>query len=274
MIPRRGGATTALGDVDQASVEALVSGAPLLRGSTVILTGATGGIGRHLARVLAAAGAKVGLADLSSEALQTLAGDLSGAGFSVLCEAFDASSSDDFLAFHQRVELELGTVDGLVNCAGRWEPKRFQDVTTADLTSMVTANVTTAFVACQSVLPGMIARRQGSIVNFASTAGEYGSITPAAHYAAAKGAVIGMTKSLAREASPDNVRVNAISPGPTDTVALGAATPEQKADVGSRTLFNRLGQPDEIAAGCVYLLSPLSSFVTGHVLRVNGGSLL
>ncbi len=138
----------------------------------------------------------------------------------------------------------------------------------------MTANVTTAFVACRSVLPAMIARRRGSVVNFASTAGEYGSITPGAHYAAAKGAVIGLTKSLAREASPHNVRVNAISPGPVDTVALGAATPQQKADVGARTLLGRLGEPDEIAAGCVYLLSPMSSFVTGHVLRINGGSLL
>ena len=179
-----------------------------------------------------------------------------------------------FVPFTNASRVELGVVDGLVNCAGLWEPKPFQDVSPADLASMMTANVTTAFVACQSVLPEMIARRQGSVVNFASTAGEYGSISPAAHYAAAKGAVIGMTKSLAREASPHNVRVNAISPGPTDTVALGAATPEQKADVGARTLFNRLGEPDEIAAGCVYLLSPLSSFVTGHVLRVNGGSLL
>jgi NAD(P)-dependent dehydrogenase (short-subunit alcohol dehydrogenase family) len=68
--------------------------------------------------------------------------------------------------------------------------------------------------------------------------------------------------------------VNAISPGPTDTVALGAASPEQKAAVGARTLFNRLGRPDEIAASCVYLLSEMSTFVTGHVLRVNGGSLL
>ena len=139
---------------------------------------------------------------------------------------------------------------------------------------MMTANVTTAFVACQSVIPEMIARGQGSVVNFASTAGEYGSISPGRHYAAAKGAVIGMTKSLAREASPHNVRVNAVSPGPIDTVALGAATPEQKADVGARTLFNRLGEPDEIAAGCVYLLSALSSFMTGNVLRINGGSLV
>ena len=188
--------------------------------------------------------------------------------------AFDGTDDARFAEFHERVQAELGAVDGLVTCAGLWQPKPYDEITTADLEQMLTANVTTAFVACRAVLPEMIARGSGSIVNFASTAGEYGSISPAAHYAAAKGAVIAMTKSLAREASPHGVRVNAISPGPTDTVALGAATPEQKASVGARTLFNRLGRPEEIAASCVYLLSGMSSFMTGNVLRVNGGSLL
>ena len=260
--------------VTESSVTALLGGTPLLQGMTVIVTGATGGIGRHISRALVAAGAKVGLVDIGEEAVGRLVAELSNAGFSVIGETLDASDVESFSAFHKRTRVELGGIDGLVNCAGLWEPKRFQDVSPADLNLMLAANVATAFVACQSVLVEMIARRQGSVVNFASTAGEYGSISPAAHYAAAKGAVIGMTKSLAREASPHNVRVNAISPGPIDTVALGAATPEQKADVGARTLFDRLGEPDEIAAGCVYLLSPLSTFVTGHILRINGGSLL
>ena len=240
----------------------------------MILTGAAGGIGRHVARALAAAGAGVALTDLSGDGVESLARELAGEGTPVVAAAFDGTDEERFSAFQDRVRTELGEVDGLITCAGRWEPKPFEEISVADLAEMFTANVATAFVACRSVLPAMIARRSGSVVNFASTAGEYGSISPAAHYAAAKGAVIAMTKSLAREASPHNVRVNAVSPGPTDTVALGAATPEQKATVGARTLFNRLGRPDEIAASCVYLVSDMSSFVTGHVLRVNGGSLL
>ena len=252
----------------------VANGGPLLDGMTVILTGATGGIGRHVARALAAAGAKVGITDLKIDAVETLTDDLSRAGLSAIGGAFDASSADDFDAFRERVRVELGEIDGLVNCAGLWEPKRFQEISLEDLRLTMMANFTTAFVACQSVLPKMILRHRGSVVNFASTAGEYGSISPGAHYAAAKGAVIAMTKSLAREAGPYNVRINAISPGPIDTVALGAVTPQQKADIGARTLFGRLGEPDEVAAGCVYLLSSMSSFVTGHVLRINGGSLL
>lgn len=269
-----GAAASAVDELAPPAIALALSGTPLLQGMTVIITGATGGIGRHLSRLLAASGARLGLVDLDEQTVQGLVAELSGSGGVAVGAGFDASDADHFRAFQRRVGTELGAVEGLVNCAGLWQPRPFGEVSRAEWELLLTANVTTAFVACQVVLPDMITRKRGAIVNFASTAGEYGSITPAAHYAAAKGAVIGLTKSLAREASPHNVRVNAISPGPTDTVALGAASPEQKAAAGARTLFNRLGQPDEVAAGCVYLLSSLSTFVTGHILRVNGGALL
>jgi NAD(P)-dependent dehydrogenase (short-subunit alcohol dehydrogenase family) len=120
----------------------------------------------------------------------------------------------------------------------------------------------------------MLERGSGSIINFASTAGEYGSIRPSAAYAAAKGAVIAFTKSLAREVSPAGIRANCVSPGPIDTPMLQAATPEQRAIAASRTLLGRLGTPDDIAQAVRYLASDESSFITGDVLRVNGGSLL
>jgi NAD(P)-dependent dehydrogenase (short-subunit alcohol dehydrogenase family) len=252
----------------------VTSAAPLLEDMTVILTGAAGGIGRHLATALGEAGARIALTDLPGEALQAVEQGLGRSGAPTIAEGLDCADPAQFAAFHARAEAELGRVAGLVNCAGFWQSRPFMEVSADDLATMLTANLVTAWVACSTTLPGMIERGRGSVVNFASTAGEFGSISPAAHYAAAKGGVIAMTKSLAREVSPHGVRINAISPGPTDTVALGAATPEQRAAAGARTLFDRLGRPEEIASSCVFLLSEMSAFVTGTVLQVNGGSLL
>lgn len=243
--------------------------AGMLDGQVVILTGATGGIGTTIARMLVVAGARLAVTDLVAEQVENLASELGCYGAST-----DASDAVSFAAFHRDVEAELGPLDGMVNCAGLWAPLPYDRINETAWAQTIAANLGTAFVACRTVLPGMVERGRGSVVNFASTAGEYGSITPAAHYAAAKGGVVAMTKSLAREVSPYGVRVNAVSPGPIDTAALGAATAEQKASVGARTLFNRLGRPHEIAGACVFLLSPLSTFVTGTVLQVNGGSLL
>ncbi len=249
--------------------EAFAAAQDLLQDLVVILTGATGGIGVTIARMLSASGARVAVTDLKPEQVETLADELGCLGV-----AADVANGASFAAFHERVDRELGPVDGIVNCAGLWAPLPFPEIDEDAWEATIAGNLTTAFVACRTVLPGMVERGKGSVVNFASTAGEYGSVSPAAHYAAAKGGVIAMTKSLAREVSAHGVRVNAVSPGPTDTIALGAATPEQKATVGARTLFNRLGRPYEIAGACVFLLSPLSSFMTGTVVQVNGGSLL
>jgi NAD(P)-dependent dehydrogenase (short-subunit alcohol dehydrogenase family) len=241
----------------------------VLDAQTVILTGATGGIGSTIARMLVAAGAHVGVTDLDGDRVDALVAELDCFG-----EAVDVSSWEAFAAFHRRVEAELGPVGGLVNCAGLWAPLPYDEIDERAWAETLSGNLETAFAACRAVLPGMAARRGGSVVNFASTAGEYGSIRPAAHYAAAKGGVIALTKSLAREVSPYGVRVNAVSPGPIDTPAFGAATTEQRAAANARTLFGRVGQPHEIGGACVFLLSPLSTFVTGHILGVNGGSLL
>ena len=273
---------TALGDRDGA-VRALghpaLDDRPLLRGRCVILTGAGGGIGRVMAEAFVCAGATLAATDIAQGPLDDLMAEIEphvaalGVG-PPFARAFDATDLTAFETFVGEVVAREQYIDGLVNCAGSWLAAPYAEIDLGAFALAVDRNLTTAFNGCRTVLPIMTGQRSGSVVNVASTAGEFGSITPASHYAAAKGGVIGLTKSLAREVGEFGVRVNAISPGPTDTVALGADTPEKKSAAGARTLFGRLGQPEEIAYCAVFLLSDLASFVTGQVLGVNGGSRL
>jgi NAD(P)-dependent dehydrogenase (short-subunit alcohol dehydrogenase family) len=249
-----------------------------LKDRVVLVTGAGGTIGSEVSRLLAAHGARLALTDVAAEPLGTLMGELQGElqdGSSTLWgRPADAADFEDFSALVAQANEVFGRIEVLVNVAGTFKVADFADSKPPDWAEMISANLVTALVACRSVLPGMLEARSGAIVNFASTAGEYGSIRPAAVYAAAKAGVIGFTKSLAREVSPMGVRVNAISPGPVDTPALKAVTDAERATAASRTLVGRLGDPRDIANGVLYLAGDESAFVTGTVLQVNGGSLL
>lgn len=250
----------------------LVSASPL-EGRAVVLSGAAGGVGRSMARVFAAAGARLAITDISAEAAEAVARELRVDDHEVVSAGFDASDWERFAAFAQDAREQFGGLHGLVNCAGVWSPVAYDRIDPVAWRETLTANLDTAMAGCLAVTPLLVDAGGGSIVNVASTAGEYGSITPASHYAAAKGGVIALTKSLAREVGPAQVRVNAISPGPVDTLAHGA-TPQARERLADRTLLGRLGRPDEIAAACAFLLSDWSSYITGHVLRVNGGALI
>jgi len=245
-----------------------------LESRVVLVTGAAGTIGREVCRLLGDCGAWLAITDVNPAGLTEISDELASAGVKAWARVADASDLAEFERFTAEACDQLGSIAGLVNVAGTFTIVDFVASTPADWSAMISANLLTALVACRAVLPGMLAEGSGSIVNFASTAGEYGSIRPAAAYAAAKAGVIGLTKSLAREVSPAGVRVNAISPGPINTPALQAASPEQATATAARTLLGRVGHPRDIAAGVRYLLSDDAAFVTGTVLQVNGGSLL
>jgi NAD(P)-dependent dehydrogenase (short-subunit alcohol dehydrogenase family) len=235
-----------------------------LTGRVVMVSGSSGGIGRAVVTALREAGARLSLCDVNKT--QAEADDLVHSGDLGLAATTDAWTAGTLEHF--------GQVDALVNVAGIWRSGDFTTVDSAQLAEVMSANFLSAWNATQSVVPHMVERGTGSIVSFASTAGQFGSIRPAAHYAASKGAIIAMTKSLARELSPCGIRVNAISPGPVDTMAAGSGVALDSDEVAQRTLLRRAGRPEEIAQGVLYLVSDASSFQTGSVLNVNGGSLL
>lgn len=243
-----------------------------LKDKTVLVTGAASPIGRDICLLLAAHGARLMATDVNGDGLRAVLGDL-GADAAWGCPV-DATAFADFGDFVAEASERIGAPQVLVNVAGQFRMESFTSSVPDSWAQMISANLVTALVACRTVLPAMVAAGGGSIVNFASTAGEYGSIRPAAAYAAAKAGVIGFTKSLAREVSPGGVRVNAISPGPIETPAFQLASPEERATAEARTLLGRMGQPMDVAHGVLYLASDDSAFVTGTVLQVNGGSLL
>ena len=163
----------------------------------MLVTGAAGTIGKEVSRLLAAHGARLALTDLAAEPLESLVRDLKETAPATWGRVTDAADFEDFSAFVTAAQDVLGRVEVLVNVAGLFKIADFVDSKPLDWSEMIGANLMTTLVASRSVLPGMVEARSGAIVNFASTAGEYGSIRPAAVYAAAKAGVIGFTKSLA-----------------------------------------------------------------------------
>jgi 2-hydroxycyclohexanecarboxyl-CoA dehydrogenase len=220
---------------------------------------------------LRADGATVVAADRTVEPLADLAGAHPAGLDPRELDATDLAAVERLV---EDVESRHGPLHGLVNVAGWFEIVDFTASTPEHWDAMLQANLLTAMVSCRAVVPRMVERGAGTVVNFASTAGEFGSIRPSAAYAAAKGGVIAFTKSLAREVSPRGVRVNAVSPGPVETPALQVGSAAARSEAAGRTLFGRLGTPADIAGGVAYLVGDGAAWVTGEVLRINGGSLI
>lgn len=239
-----------------------------------LVNGAGGSIGGAIAVAFAERGLSLGLADRSAAGLDSLVQRLPLPTSRHVTCCLDASDPAPMAGFAQRTEEVLGPITTLVNCAGVFPITSFDAITDEEWDGTLRSNLTAVFVACRAVVPLMMSRRAGTVVNFASTAGETGSVRPASHYAAAKGGVIAFSKSLAREVSPSGVRVNVVSPGPVDTPMLQAGTAEARERTHARTLIGRIGSPEEIAAAVMFLAGEDSSYITGAVLRVNGGALL
>jgi len=246
-----------------------------LAGKAAIVTGAGSGIGRATATLFAREGARVVVADINLQgALETVEA-IKATGGSATCVKVDVSLPQEVEEMVQRCLLEYGALDILHNNA-YWAPVSRPLVETTEYEWDRTIDVTLkgVFLGCKYAIPEMIGRGGGVIINTASTAGL--TTSPAfAAYMAAKGGVVQITKSVALDYGSKGIRCNAIAPGIIETPATKEQLddPQMHRQMLSRCLVGRIGQPDDIARAALYLASDDSSFITGHVLVVDGGRL-
>ncbi|MEQ1419615.1 glucose 1-dehydrogenase [Acinetobacter indicus] len=247
-----------------------------LKDKVVIVTGGAGGIGSATCRRLAEEGAKVAIFDMNMTAAEQLVQEINQQNGQALAVQCDITNHNTVEQAVQQVESQLGPVDGLVNNAG-WDIfKPFVKTNPQEWDKLIQINLVGMLNMHFAVLKGMVERNTGSIVNIASDAARVGSSGEAV-YAACKGGLLSFSKTLAREHSRHNIKINVICPGPTDTALLagvteGASNPEKLREAFIRSIpLGRLGQPEDLASAIAFFLSEDASFITGQVLSVSGG---
>ena len=238
-------------------------------GRALLLTGASGGIGRAIAGLFHGAGAKVLLADLHEPDVARLASSLDPTGKSAIAMKYDASRSDSAEAAVKACIAGFGRLDYLVPAAGIFEDHAFLTMTDEAWRRTIAINLDGVFYICRRAIPAM--SEGGAVVTIASEAAHSGSSVLHAHYGASKGGVLLLTRSLARELAP-RVRVNTVSPGTIDTPMVRNFMRE-RGDAFLKTIpMNRMGSPREVADAVAFLCSDAASYITGQAIHVNGGS--
>jgi 3-oxoacyl-[acyl-carrier protein] reductase len=237
---------------------------------TAFITGASRGIGRACAIALAQAGTRVALAARDLAKLEETAAAVKALGGEAYVVAIDMASAESIKEAIATTAKEFGRIDILVNNAGITRDGLALRMKPEDWDSVLRTNLTGSFVACQQVMQGMMKERWGRIINISSIVGESGN-PGQANYVASKAGLIGLTKSLAQEIASRNITVNAVTPGFIDTDMTAVLTEDQKNNMLAHIPLKRLGKPEEIAAAVRFLASEDASYITGHVLSVNGG---
>src|SRR3954470_21186854 len=238
-----------------------------LSGQTALVTGASGGIGGAIARALHRQGATVALAGTREAALAALVEELAGRAHAVPADLADPAAPDRLL---REAEAGMGRVDILVNNAGITRDSIALRLRDEDWQAVMDINLTAAFRLTRAALRGMIRRRHGRVISISSVVGITGNAGQA-NYAAAKAALIGMTKSLAAETASRGITVNCIAPGMITTPMTGKLGNEQRGRIAAAIPMGRFGTSDDIAAAAIYLASAEAGYITGQTLHVNGG---
>lgn len=238
-----------------------------LSGKRALVTGASGGIGAAIARVLHAQGAAVACSGTRREALEALAAELGPGAHVVPCDLTDAAAVEGLIG---DAEAALGEVDILVNNAGLTRDNLALRIKDEDWRLVLEVNLTAAFKLARAALRGMIKRRWGRIVCVTSIVAVTGN-PGQANYAASKAGMIGMSKAMAQEVAKRSVTVNCVAPGFIESAMTDALNDKQRDFIMAKIPAARLGRGEEVAAAVVYLSSDEAAYMTGQTLHVNGG---
>lgn len=238
-----------------------------LTGKKALVTGATGGLGSEIARLLHRQGASVALSGTRVEALEALAAELGERAFVTPCNLSDKESVEGLVP---AAEAALGGLDILVNNAGITRDNLFLRLKDEDWDSVIAVNLTAAFRLSRAAVKSMMRRRYGRIIAIGSIVGTTGN-PGQGNYAAAKAGLIGMSKALAAEVASRNITVNVVAPGFIESPMTQALNEKQREGILSDVPMGRLGSGADIAAAVAYLASEEAAYITGQTLHVNGG---
>jgi 3-oxoacyl-[acyl-carrier protein] reductase len=244
-----------------------------ISGRVALVTGASQGIGRSCALKLASTGATVALAARNPEKLNELVREITGAGGKAAAFTVDVSDEAQIKSACRAAITQFGKIDILVNNAGITRDQLVMRMKRSDWDAVLSTNLTSAYLSIQQVIGSMLKQRWGRIINIASVFGQMGQAGQA-NYAASKAGLIGLTMAIAREVGSRTITCNAVAPGLIETAMTAGLGDEFKQNAVKQIPLGRVGSPEDVANAVAYLASEEASYITGHVLNVNGGLLM
>ena len=244
-----------------------------LAGHVALVTGASQGIGKACALKLASAGAAVAAAARNQEKLNELVNEITAAGGKAAAFPLDVGNEEQIKCTVKAAIAQFGKIDILVNNAGITRDQLVMRMKRADWDAVLQTNLTSAYLATQQVISSMLKQRWGRIINITSVFGQMGQAGQA-NYAASKAGLIGLTMAIAREVGSRNITCNAVAPGFIETAMTATLSEDFKQTAVKQIPLGRVGSVDDVAAAVVFLSSEGASYITGHVLNVNGGLLM